>query len=137
MARSRQMMHKIGLRKIQRNFMRVMNIVDDETARGIAHWSFKVIDTAQELVPVDTGELFRSAYVEKPRKTKSGPQGRFGFRAPHAIPVHEATTQQFRNGQRKFLSDAIDKHQKDLVPTLRIYTRGKLKKTLSATVSEG
>jgi len=123
-----------GVNMVLANFARVMNSVDGSAERAIAHWSFDVMDRALELVPVDTGELFRSNYVEKPRQTKQGPQGRFGFRADHAIPVHEATTQQFRNGQSQFLAQAIDENKEKFLPTLALYGRRGLKKTLSANV---
>lgn len=123
-----------GVNQVMANFARVMNSIDDSASRAVAHWSFEVMDRALELVPVDTGELFRSNYVEKPRMTKQGPQGRLGFRADHAIPVHEATTQQFRDGQRKFLATAIEENKEKFIPTLAIYGRRGLKKTLSANV---
>lgn len=77
---------------------------------GLEQWAQEVLGLAQQLVPVDTGELHNSGYVET-----RGNAVEVGFAADHAIYVHEDLSAHHPNGgQAKFLESAADQLQPQL-----------------------
>lgn len=58
---------------------------------------------ALKLVPVDTGALRRSHFVERPSGPVYAPTLTMGFVAPYAIEVHEDLGAEHINGSAKFL----------------------------------
>ena len=64
----------------------------------------QTMDNAQQLVPVDTGELRDSRYVTQPVKDAGGLVVELGYGADHAPRVHEDLNAAHpKGGQAKFL----------------------------------
>lgn len=77
---------------------------------GMEQWAQAVLELSQQLVPVDTGELHNSGYVER-----RGNGVEVGYSADHAIYVHEDMSAHHPNGgQAKFLEAAADQLQPEL-----------------------
>jgi len=69
----------------------------------------KVRSNAVRRAPKDTGELRRSAVVNR---VNADGGGSVAFLAPHALPVHEMTWRQYRIGEAKFLENALKEEMK-------------------------
>lgn len=76
-------------------------------ARALYDEMVKVIDAARtDFVPVETGALRDSAFIEPPVMTERGATFRFGFggpNAPYAVIQHEDLTYRHKVGQAKYL----------------------------------
>lgn len=62
-----------------------------------------VLEAAHDLVPVDTGDLQRSANVKG-----EGLRRQFGYNDPIAVIVHEDMTAKHSTGQAKYLETAMN-----------------------------
>jgi hypothetical protein len=69
---------------------------------------------SQEIVPYDTGELHDSAFVEVER-ADGGIIGRVGYRAEHALRVHELPDLDHPQGQWKFLEQPFTERQAEIL----------------------
>src|SRR5687767_4073921 len=58
-------------------------------------------------VPIDTGELRDSGYVNPPVETGAGYEIEVGFTAEHALEQHERLDYHHRHGQAKYLEQPL------------------------------
>ena len=82
---------------------------------------------AHEWVPIDKGPLSESLYLET-RQTAAGALAEIGFgigeSAEYAVLVHENLEWRHESPTRaRFLAEAIDKHEKDVLPRLHDFMR--------------
>jgi len=103
------------MKTIRNNLLRTIDRIEGVTPAAIRFGLQPIFDESQELVPVDTGRLKRSGFIET-RTQASGRisaeigYGRFGI--PHyAAFVHERTDiPHAGKTQAKFLEAAVNKH---------------------------
>ena len=92
-----------GLQDILNNFERFEAELKERMEEGLRAAGNKIVELSDENVPVDTGELIGSSYVEV-----SGNELEVGYTAEHAIYVHEDLEANHPNGgQAKFLEKAV------------------------------
>lgn len=100
---------------IKKNMLKVINHIENVTPEAIRFGLQPIFDESQRLVPVDTGDLKRSGFIEV-RTTVSGNTsaaigyGRYG-RPNYAGFVHERMDLRHAPPtQAKFLEAAVNKH---------------------------
>lgn len=80
------------MKLIQENLLKVVDHVDKVTPEALAYGLQPAFEESQRLVPVRTGRLKRSGFLEV-RKVSSGAQAAMGYgrygRPPYAAFVHE------------------------------------------------
>jgi len=96
---------------IQRNFQRLIDSVDGVTEEAVHEGLQPIFDESQVLVPVDTGRLKASGFIQT-RRTSSGVSGVVGYAAgsnpPYAAIVHERLdASHVSPTQAKFLEAAV------------------------------
>ncbi len=102
------------MKMIQNNMKKVIAHIENVTAESIRFGLQPIFDKSQEYVPIDTGKLKRSGFIEV-RKTARGAQaaigyGRFG-RPNYAALVHERLDFRHKSPTRaKFLEAAVNEH---------------------------
>ena len=64
--------------------------IDEAVAQAVTGWATKVLETAQDIVPVDTGELRDSGHVEVTQAGKTVAAA-VVFDAPHSVYVEFGT----------------------------------------------
>lgn len=74
-------------RAFTRRLKQVEYLAVSAVSKSAVDVSKQIIERARELVPVDTGYLRASAFVDHPRKTSKGIKLRLGFRAYYATAV--------------------------------------------------
>lgn len=83
----------------------------DSVGDGVESLAHRILERAQQLCPVDTGELKRSGYVRRQDAPQAFGTGilnyAIGFTAEHAALVHERIDIPHKNGEAKFLEKAI------------------------------
>lgn len=80
-----------GLEATQRRLKKLSRTTDAAVENGLVKVAGAILNEAQEIVPVVTGRLRSSAFIEK-TKRKDRNEIRFGYRAPYALIVHERRT---------------------------------------------
>ncbi len=96
---------------IQKNFQRLIDSVDGVTEEAVREGLQPIYDESQIFVPVDTGTLKASGFIET-RRTSKGVSGVVGYAAgsnpPYAAIVHERLdTSHATPTQAKFLELAV------------------------------
>lgn len=72
----------------------------------------QIMAKSVQLVPVDTGRLRSTAYVDAPQHSITSGWGiKLGYATDYAVPVHERTEIPHRVGQAKYLEAAIDEYR--------------------------
>lgn len=96
---------------VQRNFQRIINSVEDVTEEAVREGLQPIYDESQVLVPVDTGRLKASGFIQT-RRTSRGVSGVVGYapgsNPPYAAIVHERLDLNHESPtQAKFLEVAV------------------------------
>jgi hypothetical protein len=87
------------------------------------------MDKEEPKIPVDTGNLRQSWFVNSVKKLK-GPEVTIGFSANYAVFVHEMVNSKFNNpvnwnregGGPKFLQEAMQRNEKEAIQIIQKYT---------------
>ena len=102
---------------IQKNLEQVINSIEGATEGAIEFALQAVMDTSQELVPVDTGALKASGFIQvfRMRSTIQGVAGYAAGGSPfYAALVHENLEfYHIPPTQAKFLEEAVNRHEKN------------------------
>ena len=122
---------RVQMKMIVENMKRVVDHIDRVTPEAIVFGLEPVFVESQRLVPVDTGDLKRSGFIEA-RQTSTGTHaeigyGRFG-RPAYAAEVHEILF--FRHApptQARFLSQAVDTKIDDFRRRIELFYRKTMK----------
>lgn len=108
--------------ELERNLRKAVKEIEGATLEGMKAAMEDVFETSQYYVPVDTGELAASGFLEIDTTVKNprviigyAPRGR-----PHyAIIVHEDLEMPHQAPtQAKFLERAVQEHAGDILPTI-------------------
>jgi hypothetical protein len=115
---------------IMKNLEDLIQAVEDVTPEALEYALQPIYDKSQEYVPVDTGDLKRSGYLET-RQTSRGVEAEVGYgrggRPSYAPIVHENMAFYHNPPTRsKFLETAINEHQQDILPRLIDFLRRKV-----------
>ncbi len=106
----------IKLDKFEWNDDKVKKLVESGSISALGQAAEQILDTANEYVPYDTGELKRSGRVVK---ENNGLEVGVTYDAEHAVPVHE-TPANYQGGKRhKFLERAVQDHQQEILEALK------------------
>lgn len=90
-----------------------------------------VMNESKEIVPVDTGYLRASGYVDLPREGPGGINVEMGYTAPYAIYVHENLNARHAPGkQAKFLEQPLMKAQEGMPERVAAHIQRALKRHL-------
>jgi len=98
---------------LQARLRKLRRIADHETERAMVDTAGEILELSRTRVPVDTGFLSKSVFINRPTKRSGRLDVVFGFEAPYAGIVHE-TYAGFK-GERYYLRSAVD----ELAPNLR------------------
>ncbi len=100
-----------GLKQIRRNMMKILRQNAPAAARTFLYSAGnEIMEESRKRAPVDSGDLRRSAYVTIPKTTGDKTEFEFGYggaAAAYAIPQHERTELSHRQGEAKFLDNAV------------------------------
>lgn len=115
---------------IRTNLKKIVDGIHGATPAAIKHGLQPIFDTSQVLVPVKTGKLKRSGFLEA-HQTMRGASGSVGYAKsgnPHyAALVHERT--EFYHApptQAKFLEEAVKRELSKVEPRIHGYMKGLL-----------
>lgn len=102
---------QLQMEEIARRLNAEVKNVKKATAFGMAYALEPILEHSQKIVPVDTGKLKRSGFIEV-RETVSGPKAVIGYAkygSPHyAAMVHEMLSMRHKPGKSaKFLEIAV------------------------------
>lgn len=75
--------------KLQQRLRAVNKTMQDKTSEGVFAFAGQVMQEAQKTVPVRTGRLRASAFIERMKRNQHRTDATFGYRAPYARLVHE------------------------------------------------
>jgi len=103
-----------GLRTVEQNLKKALDQIKGQTKAGLLEAGLLVQRRSQELVPVDTGHLKGSAYIE-PTDLPNGPVVEVGYGAEYATHVHERLELHHPQGQAKYLETAIKESVDDIL----------------------
>jgi len=92
--------------------VKLRHMVENETERVMVETAADIIELSKTRVPVDTGFLYRSAFINRPTKRSGRSDVVFGYHAFYAGLVHE--TYAGSKGQAKYLQSAVDEIAPDL-----------------------
>ena len=96
-----------GLREVQRNLAKKISGVKNMSKSAIRDVSFDLKGNSQDLAPVDTGDLRRSAYT-KFEDRPGGFTGEIGYGAEYAYEQHENLEYRHpQGGQAKYLEQPL------------------------------
>jgi hypothetical protein len=118
---------KAQMDQIIRNAQKVIESINATSVPGLEYALKPIYDSSQMLVPVRTGRLKRSGFIEV-RRTRRGVTGTVGYAkggSPHyAVYVHE-NMEMYHNPptQAKFLQAAIMQHLYDIPIRYAEYVR--------------
>lgn len=112
---------------IEDNLARVINTIKEATPEALDFALEPIFLQASEWVPIDKGPLSESLVLET-SQTSAGAFGGIGFgigeSASYAVIVHEdMNVFHAPPTKAKFLEDAINKHEKDVLPRLHEFLR--------------
>jgi hypothetical protein len=98
--------------KARARLRRLVAIADSEAERALSETAVEIIDLARRRVPVDTGFLSQSHFINRPTKRSGRSDVVFGYHAFYAGLVHE--TYAGSKGQAKYLQSAVDEIAPDI-----------------------
>lgn len=99
--------------KARARLRKLIVIAENESERALSETAAEIIDLARRRVPVDTGFLSQSHFINRPTKRSGRRDVVFGFNAYYAGLVHE--TYAGVKGERYYLQSAVD----EIAPNLR------------------
>jgi hypothetical protein len=106
-----------GFDELEDRLEDVCDGLDGDLERVIEAILEAVKELSQEIVPYDTGELHDSAFVEVERDGGTL-VGRVGYRAPHALRVHELPDLDHPQGRWKYLEEPFLERQAEILDTI-------------------
>lgn len=95
-----------GIENVSENLRRLAQRVPVRAAQALNIVAEETMTDAKERTPVDTGALMRSGKVHQyatPNRLSAG----LSFGTEYAVFVHERTELRHRNGEAKFLENAV------------------------------
>ena len=121
-----------SLNRIMRNLNKILGEMEGATPGALKYGLKPVYEESQRLVPVDTGALKSSGYLEA-RKTPSGVVAEVGYakggKPYYAVFVHENLEAYHKPPtQAKFLQAALEKNMDRIPRRVAYYIRNKLKR---------
>jgi len=116
-----------GLGSLQKKFREADRRTRSAMVAALFQQGTNIMDDSQQRVPVDTGALKKSAYVEKPKLRDANMA--LGYGKIYAAYQHEETSLRHpKGGTAKYLSRAINKIRLRYVKDLAAKTRTNLRK---------
>jgi hypothetical protein len=107
-----------GLDELEESLEGVCDRLDGSELEDVIEGILDEVKAAsQEIAPYDTGELHDSAFVEVER-ADGGIIGRVGYRAEHALRVHELPELDHPQGQWKFLEQPFTERRAEILGTI-------------------
>ena len=100
-----------GMKKLRSDLTELKTRYGNAVAAGVFQEAVELMRDSRDEVPIDTGELFDSAFVAKPDKKANGFRSHLGYGADHAIFVHERTELSHPIGKAKFLTDPSNRRK--------------------------
>lgn len=95
--------------KVTNNFTQVRNATTTDLANALYMFAEEVMTTSKMIyVPVKSGALRRSGFVNKPVKTPTRITVEIGFNTPYALRVHEYP-KSYGQGKNKYLSQPLNR----------------------------
>lgn len=89
-------------------------------ANAVYKESLEIMRQSKEIVPVDTGELSRSAHVDRPRKGAFGWFVRIGYGKRYAFKQHEDLSIRHKKGQTaKYLEYPLNAARKGWIKRVK------------------
>lgn len=105
-----------GLGEVMANLNAQVGAIHDRTQRGVNKAALIVLRESNKLVPVDTGNLRQSGFFEP---VQTGPPAVIvAYGAEYAVHVHEDLEARHPTGQAKFLQDAVQASQSDILDAI-------------------
>lgn len=113
------------MKVLQANLLKVIDAIETVTPQALKYGLQPIFDESQRLVPVDTGKLKRSGFLEV-RRTARGGQAAMGYgrygRPTYAAFVHERLDIRHAGAtQAKFLEQAVHTHIDDFRRRVVLY----------------
>ncbi len=116
---------KASLKKLEKQIQVKIDSVKDVSEEALLSLGQDILDRSLEIVPIDTGALKKSAFIES-SKTTSGPSVTLGYNkdgsAPHAVFAHEIgpyKSPTTPGTQYKFLEQPLHEKIPEIVKILR------------------
>jgi hypothetical protein len=97
-----------GLQEVERGFQRLIREVPEALAVGMYLEAESIMSVSKRQVPVDTGRLRATGFVQLPVVSGSEISVTMGYGTNYAIFVHEITTARHRVGKAKYLQDPLE-----------------------------
>ena len=110
-----------GLKRVQANLNNEITKIKGRTKAGLWSAALVVRRRAQQLSPVDTGNLKGSAFTNA-YDTPKGPGAEIGFTASYAVFVHEVRAKH-KVGQWKFLQTALQEKATQVLEIIKKYAK--------------
>jgi hypothetical protein len=107
-----------GFDQLSKGLKDISDNITDDVLRVVEEEANALLAESQEIVPVDTGFLRDSGYVEI---TRDGDEvtARIGYAAPYALTVHEHTDAHHDTGQAKFLEAPLLQRRSQFVGNVK------------------
>lgn len=112
-----------GLEGIITDVRKLSESLDSDIAGHLYRTGHKVLTYSMEKVPVDTGFLKNTGYVDRPIRGISEITVRVGYHARYSLAVHERLDVRHKNGQAKFLEKAVKEVGKEVADLGRIFRK--------------
>lgn len=115
------------MNRLRETIKQAIDHIDNITPAALKFGLQPIFDTSQALVPVDTGRLKRSGFLE----TRKGPRGvsasvgyAKGGRPDYAVLVHERLDFIHKDPtQAKFLEEAVNRHVNEIGPRIQSFLK--------------
>jgi hypothetical protein len=98
----------VNTKKTQQELLQLARELREAAVVGMRKFEEEEMEESQKLVPVDTGELKNSKYIDEPYWDGDRLRGALGYTAPHALTVHENHDAIYRVGQSNYLAQPLD-----------------------------
>ena len=98
--------------KMAARLVKLRHMVENETERAMVETAADIMELSKTRVPVATGFLYRSAFINRPTKRSGRSDVVFGYHASYAGLIHE--TYAGSKGQAKYLQSAVDELAQEL-----------------------
>lgn len=116
-----------GLKDLIRNVEKAKKFERLAVAQAIYLEGQRIMRESVREVPVDTGRLRQSAYIQRPR-IQGNPQLMMGYGTKYALPVHERLEARHETGKAKYLEDPINRAKPGYAKRVAERARGLLER---------
>ena len=107
-----------GLQKVMNNLNREVKKITFKSEKGLMIAGFFIKRKSQQNVPVDTGALKASAFVEN-ISIFGKPAAMIGYTQSYAVFVHEIMTNYHKVGRAKYLENIVKENQNEILQIIR------------------